>query len=69
MGARRGSPLSPYLFILGVEILDEKIKTNRSIQGIIAKESEIKISQYAYDTIFISPAEFWPRRPKSEKSS
>ena len=53
MGARHGSPLSPYLFIPGVEILDEKIRSNRSIQGIIGKESEIKISQYADDSIFI----------------
>ena len=69
MGARRGSPLSPNLFILGVETLDENIRTNRSIQGIIAKESEIKISQYADDTIFTVPAGFWPRRPEPEDAS
>ena len=53
-GVRQGCPLSPYLFILGVKILAEKIQlTNKSIQGIIVQENKIKISQYADDTTLI----------------
>ena len=52
-GVRQGCPLSPYLFILGVEILAEKIRTNKSVKGICVQENEIKLSQYADDTTLI----------------
>ena len=52
-GVRQGCPLSPYLFILGVEILAEKIRTNKSVKGIRVQENEIKLSQYADDTTLI----------------
>ena len=49
-GVRQGCPLSPYLFILSVEILACKIKQNREIQGIQIFKKEFKISQFADDT-------------------
>ena len=52
-GVRQGYPLSPYLFVLGVEILAEKIRKNETIKGIWVYENEIKVSQYADDTTLI----------------
>ena len=52
-GVRQGCPLSPYLFILCVEVLAEKIRNTKDIKGIFVNESEIKIRQYADDTTLI----------------
>ena len=49
-GVRQGCPLSPYIFLLCVEILAERIRTNKDIEGIFIKGNEIKVSQYADDT-------------------
>ena len=46
----RGDPISPYLFILCVEILAIMIRQNKHIKGIFIGETEYKISQYADDT-------------------
>ena len=52
-GVRQGCPLSPYLFILCVEVLAGAVRRNKSIKGITIYEQEIKISQYADDTTLI----------------
>ena len=52
-GVRQGCPLSPYLFILCVEILGNAIRNCDQIKGICALDSERKISQYADDTTLI----------------
>ena len=52
-GVRQGCPLSPYLFILSVEILAKSIRKNTDIKGLQVKNTEIKISQYADDTTLI----------------
>ena len=49
-GVRQGCPLSPYLFILCVEVFAEKIRKTKCIKGIMISQNEVKISQYADDT-------------------
>ena len=49
-GCRQGDPISPYLFLLCVEILATMIRQNKNIKVILIGETEYKISQYADDT-------------------
>lgn len=49
-GVRQGDPLSPYLFILVVEIMSSAIRQDRNIEGIQLKETQVKVLQYADDT-------------------
>ncbi len=54
-GIRQGCPLSPYLFIIAVEIMANAIRKNKLIKGIMVGDTEVKISQLADDTtIFVS---------------
>ena len=53
-GVRQGCPLSPLLFVLGVEILAQKIRQSTGYRGIKLPQSvEAKISQFADDTTLI----------------
>ena len=49
-GVRQGCPISPYSFILAVEILSSKIRSLNDTKGIKIGGTEIKISQLADDT-------------------
>ena len=53
-GLRQGCPLSPYLFIVCVEILATVIRAETNIKGIRVGNEECKISQYADDSTLIS---------------
>ena len=52
-GVRQGCPLSPYLFILSVEVLAEAIRKKKTVKGIEINGNEFKLSQYADDRTLI----------------
>lgn len=49
-GIRQGFCVSPYLFILVVELMAAHIRQNPAIQGLTLGEEEIKIMQFADDS-------------------
>ena len=54
-GVRQGDPLSPYLFIIAVELLAVAIRSCSEISGIKIDAKEFKMVQYADDlTAFVS---------------
>ena len=56
-GVRQGCPLSPYLFLIGVEILGIMIRQSEKIKGIEIDGAELRVSQYADDTIIYLSAD------------
>ena len=54
----QGDPVSPYLFVIAVEILSDFIRNNQNIKGLNIVGGEQKISHYADDTtLCIAPEE------------
>ena len=49
-GVRQGDPLSPYLFVICVEILAIAVRNDENIKGIKISDSETKLLQFADDT-------------------
>ena len=48
-GVRQGDPLSPYLFVVAIEILALSLRSNEHIEGIKIDNDEIKTLLYADD--------------------
>ena len=48
-GVRQGDPLSPYLFILVVELLASVVRSDKLIKGLTVNDYELKLVQYADD--------------------
>ena len=53
-GVRQGCPLSPYLFIICIELL-----SNQGIKGIYINGKEFKTSLFADDASFIMDGSWW----------
>ena len=52
-GCKQGDSISPYLFLLCADLLENLIRNNKYIKGIIIEEVEYKISQYADDDTYL----------------
>ena len=52
-GVRQGCPLSPYLFIICIELLSNQILKNQDVKGIHINGKEFKTSLFADDAAFI----------------
>ena len=52
-GVRQGCPLSPYLFILVIEILYNAVRKNEHITGISLNGHDVKNTAFADDATFI----------------
>ena len=51
---RQGDPLSPYLFIIALEVLATKIRNDDTIQGFKFGEENVKLNLFANDMTFFS---------------
>ena len=52
-GTRQGCPLSPYLFIIVLEVLPRIIQQQKEIKGIQIRKDEVKISLFFADDMIV----------------
>ena len=53
-GVRQGCPLSPYLFIICIELLSHEISSNNNIKGVRLGDHEVKNILFADDATFVT---------------
>ncbi len=53
-GVRQGCPLSPYLFIIAIEILSNAIRNEETIKGVKIYNETIKNTMFADDATFFN---------------
>ena len=51
-GVKQGCPLSAYLFIIAIEMLSVKMRSNNKIKGLEIRGLKTKVSLYADDSCF-----------------
>ena len=56
-GVQQGDPLSPYLFLLCVELLADGIKSDSNVKGVKIQDKEFIHGQYADGTFFLDGTE------------
>ena len=57
-GCRQGDPISPYIFVLSVELLGTAFREHTQLQGYRVGNREHRVSQFADDTtLFITSSE------------
>ena len=52
-GVKQGCPLSAYVFIIAIEMLAVKIRSNNNIKGLEIRGLKTKVSLYADDSCFL----------------
>ena len=52
-GVKQGCPLSVYLFIIAIEMLAVKMRSNNNIKGLEIHDLKTKVSLYTDDTCFL----------------
>ena len=58
-GVRQGDPLSPFLFVIALEVLLNHLRNDGNIKGLLISNKEIKISAFADDlTVFLDTIQF-----------
>ena len=52
-GVRQGCPLSPYVFLLAIEVLYKNVVNDKNINGVLIQNKEIKYTAFADDATFL----------------
>ena len=50
-GVKQGCPLSPYVFVMAIEMLATKIRSNNNIRGLEIQGLKTKVSMYTDEVL------------------